>query len=102
MSIEKYRFLFTPITEGLPEKGEKVYAIDFDDKITLTDVVDRYGFVREYYTHWLDLASLTTKHRAIKFANEMSNDILVDSFLTKRINNSNDIARHIIKNKDQL
>lgn len=83
--IENYLPLFTSVTEGLPEKGNRgSHYVIVESKKTN----DKYPTVKDFFvgsqewdkgalyedkftiTHWLDLSKLTTKEKAVKLATE--------------------------------
>lgn len=75
MNIKDYLHLFTPVEEGLPEKEGKYVAILNDGKeqwigVETFIIKDEKKYWWDYIliTHWLDLSKLTTKERAVEFA----------------------------------
>lgn len=100
--MKEFIHLFTPVTEGLPEKEIYVLYLDVNGKATIDIVIGSYTRFKHTYTHWLDLSKLTTKDKAIQIANKIGNDILIDRSTTRKMNCSNDISQYINENKGEL
>lgn len=68
-NLEKHLYKFTRVEDGLPEKDEYVICIERKSGELCRDIiVESSTRFKSLYSHWLDLDKLTTKERAVEFA----------------------------------
>lgn len=71
MNIEEIKHLFVPVTERPPEENGMYLILPHDATKPYVDYWDKNSFTAFPYKHiygWLDFSILTTKQRAIDFA----------------------------------